>query len=121
MDKVIWTEGLFLRPQHFQQMERYLEHYAHAGRRAAQPFCWGFETLSLDEQALSMGSVVLREARGLLPDGTPVRRGMKSGDVDPRDQPEYCATVSDKARAIGGGVLEALCMLSGGICCNPVR
>lgn len=45
MDKVIWTEGLFLRPQHFQQMERYLEHYAHAGRRAAQPFCWGFETL----------------------------------------------------------------------------
>lgn len=71
MDKVIWTEGLFLRPQHFQQMERYLEHYAHAGRRAAQPFCWGFETLSLDEQALSMGSVALREARGLLPDGTP--------------------------------------------------
>ncbi|MHC3924635.1 type VI secretion system baseplate subunit TssK [Alcaligenes nematophilus] len=71
MDKVIWTEGLFLRPQHFQQMERYLEHYAHAGRRAAQPFCWGFETLSLDEQALSMGSVALREACGLLPDGTP--------------------------------------------------
>ncbi len=56
--------------------------------------------------------------RGLLPDGTPVRRGMKSGDVDPRDKPEYCATVSDKARAIGGGVLEALCMLSGGIRCN---
>lgn len=59
--------------------------------------------------------------RGLLPDGTPVRHGMKSGDVDPRDQPEYCATVSDKARAIGGGVLEALCMLSGGICCNNAR
>ncbi len=53
--------------------------------------------------------------RGLLPDGTPVKKGMKSGDVDPRDKPEYCATVSDKARAIGGGVLEALLMLSGGI------
>lgn len=53
--------------------------------------------------------------RGLLPDGTPVRRGMKSGDVDPRDKPEYCATVSDKARAIGGGVLEALLMLTGGV------
>jgi len=53
--------------------------------------------------------------RGLLPDGTPVTAGMKSGDVDPRDKPEYCATVSDKARAIGGGVLEALLMLSGGI------
>ncbi|HNW85789.1 MAG TPA: selenium-dependent molybdenum cofactor biosynthesis protein YqeB [Candidatus Limiplasma sp.] len=53
--------------------------------------------------------------RGLLPTGTPVRRGMKSGDVDPRDKAEYCATVSDKARAIGGGVLEALLMFSGGV------
>ena len=53
--------------------------------------------------------------RGLLPDGTPVGCGMKSGDVDPRDQPEYCTTVSDKARAIGGGVLEALLMLTGGV------
>ncbi|WP_341668500.1 type VI secretion system baseplate subunit TssK [Alcaligenes sp. SDU_A2] len=71
MDKVIWTEGLFLRPQHFQQLERYLEQYAQAGRRATQPFFWGFETLVLDEQALGMGSVALREARGLFPDGTP--------------------------------------------------
>ncbi len=53
--------------------------------------------------------------RGLLPDGTPVTGGMKSGDVDPRGIPDYCATVSDKARAIGGGVLEALLMLTGGI------
>ena len=53
--------------------------------------------------------------RGLLPNGTPVQRGMKSGDVDPRGKPEYCATVSDKARAIGGGVLEALLMLTGGV------
>lgn len=53
--------------------------------------------------------------RGLLPDGTPVTAGMKSGDVDPRGVPEYCETVSDKARSIGGGVLEALLMLSGGI------
>ena len=53
--------------------------------------------------------------RGLLPNGTPVRQGMKSGDVDPRGVQDYCLTVSDKARAIVGGVLEALLMLSGGI------
>lgn len=52
--------------------------------------------------------------RGLLPDGTPVTKGMKSGDVDPRDKQEYCATVSDKARALGGAVLEALLMFTGG-------
>ena len=46
--------------------------------------------------------------RGLLPSGTPVTKGMKSGDVDPRSAVEHCFTVSDKARAIAGGVLEAI-------------
>lgn len=46
--------------------------------------------------------------RGLLADGTPVHRGMKAGDVDPRCRPEYCRCASDKALAVGGGVLEAL-------------
>ena len=53
--------------------------------------------------------------RGMLPDGTPVTRGMKSGDVDPRGIVAYCETVSDKARAIGGGVLEAVLMLTGAL------
>ena len=46
--------------------------------------------------------------RGLLQDGVKVKTGMKSGDVDPRAQKDYCFSVSDKARAIGGGVLEAV-------------
>ena len=46
--------------------------------------------------------------RGILADGTPVFRGMKAGDVDPRCKPEYCTTASDKALAVGGGVLEAV-------------
>nr|WP_315049685.1 selenium-dependent molybdenum cofactor biosynthesis protein YqeB [uncultured Lachnoanaerobaculum sp.] len=46
--------------------------------------------------------------RGLLQDGVKVKTGMKSGDVDPRAEREYCFTVSDKASAIGGGVLEAI-------------
>ena len=46
--------------------------------------------------------------RGLLQEGCPVTRGMKSGDIDPRCAPGHCNTCSDKARAIGGGVLEAL-------------
>lgn len=46
--------------------------------------------------------------RGILQDGVKVHRGMKAGDVDPRDVEKNCFTVSDKARAIGGGVLEAI-------------
>ncbi len=46
--------------------------------------------------------------RGLLQDGVVVTKGMKSGDVDPRCEVKHCFTVSDKATAIGGGVLEAI-------------
>jgi xanthine dehydrogenase accessory factor len=49
--------------------------------------------------------------RGLLADGLSVRAGMKVGDIDPRGVREHCFTVSDKARAIGGGVLEAILYL----------
>jgi xanthine dehydrogenase accessory factor len=46
--------------------------------------------------------------RGLLREGVEVKKGMKVGDIDPRGKKESCFTVSDKARAIGGGVLEAI-------------
>ena len=49
--------------------------------------------------------------RGVLGDGVPVKKGMKSGDVDPRCKPEYCTTISDKALAVGGGVVEAVLYL----------
>lgn len=46
--------------------------------------------------------------RGLLRDGVEVHKGMKAGDVDPRGIKEYCYTISDKSRAVAGGVLEAI-------------
>jgi len=46
--------------------------------------------------------------RGLLRDGTRVTRGLKAGDIDPRGDASYCGTISDKARALGGAVLEAI-------------
>lgn len=51
--------------------------------------------------------------RGILPDGTPVTRGMKAGDVDPRADASACYTASDKALAIGGGVLQAILEYTG--------
>jgi xanthine dehydrogenase accessory factor len=49
--------------------------------------------------------------RGLIRTGTKVSRGLKIGDVDPRGQLQYCDTISEKARAIGGSVLEAILRL----------
>jgi len=70
-NKVIWSEGMFLRPQHFQQFERYLEGVVQQRAAALQGFSWGFSHLALDRDALAVGKLVLTEARGVLPDGTP--------------------------------------------------
>jgi xanthine dehydrogenase accessory factor len=58
-----------------------------------------------DQPVLAPISGVLR---GLLADGLLVKEGMKVGDVDPRGVREHCFTISDKARALGGSVLEAV-------------
>lgn len=51
--------------------------------------------------------------RGILADGTPVFKGMKAGDIDPRCEIRHCYCASDKALAVGGGVLEAVLNLTG--------
>lgn len=50
--------------------------------------------------------------RGLIQEGIKVPKDFKIGDVDPREKVHYCFTISDKARAIGGAVLEAILNLS---------
>ena len=59
-----------------------------------------------------MKATVAGVLRGLIADGAAVQKGLKCGDVDPRAEVSYCDTVSDKASAIGGGVLEAVLHLS---------
>lgn len=70
-NKVVWNEGLFLRPQLFQQQERYLEYYAHKRASTITPFFWGFAQYEIDNEALAYGKLVLRTCKGILPDGTP--------------------------------------------------
>ncbi len=53
--------------------------------------------------------------RGILADGTPVFKGMKAGDIDPRCEIKHCYCASDKALAVGGGVLEAILDLAGAL------
>ena len=55
-----------------------------------------------------VSSAISGVLRGLIRPGTPVTKAVKIGDVDPRGIESYCVTLSDKARAIAGGVLEAV-------------
>ncbi|QDL54692.1 type VI secretion system baseplate subunit TssK [Rhodoferax aquaticus] len=70
-NKVTWSEGLFLRPQLFQQQERYLESFAHRRAEPLSPFFWGFGQFRIDRESLTLGKLVLATATGLFPDGTP--------------------------------------------------
>ncbi len=69
--KVIWSEGMFLQPQHFQQHDRYLEKLLEARVGPAAPYSWGFVRLTVDESALALGKLALSSASGIFPDGTP--------------------------------------------------
>jgi len=70
-NKVVWSEGLFLRPQLFQQQERYLEQFAHKRAASLSPFFFGFGHYSIDQEALALGKVIVKSASGVFADGTP--------------------------------------------------
>jgi type VI secretion system protein ImpJ len=72
-NKVVWSEGLFLQPQHFQQQDRYFEGYVEARCQSLIPFSWGFTEIELERDLLSIGKFALRRAAGVFPDGTPFR------------------------------------------------
>ena len=72
-NKVIWSEGLFLQPQHFQQLERYFERYVEARSHGLVPYSWGFTELELERDLLAIGKVGIKRAAGVFPDGTPFR------------------------------------------------
>ncbi len=61
-----------------------------------------------DVDGQSVTAAIAGVLRGLVRDGSHVRAGQKIGDVDPRARPEHCFTVSDKSRAVAGGVVEAI-------------
>ena len=70
-NKVVWSEGLFLRTQHFQQQDRYIEALMRGAMQAAPLQNFGFRSLELDAAALEAGRVAIASAEGIFPDGTP--------------------------------------------------
>ncbi len=72
-NRVVWSEGLFLQPQHFQQQDRYFERYVETRCEALVPHSWGFREIEPERDLLSIGKFALRRASGVFPDGTPFR------------------------------------------------
>lgn len=77
--RIVWNEGLFLSPQHFQQSDLFHESEIVERTRVSSPFPWGIYSLDLDREELSRGVVKVLSARGLFPNGTAFR----VPDVDP--------------------------------------
>ena len=67
--KVLWSEGAFLVPQHFQQADRYHEGQLRRRARSLNAFDWGLTELKIDLDALQGGDFVLKRCGAVLPDG----------------------------------------------------
>ena len=67
------------------------------------------EEIIAEVEGVSLKAEISGVLRGLIYPQSWVARGMKVGDIDPRGIRDFCFTVSDKARSLGGAVLEAIC------------
>lgn len=75
--RVVWTDGMLMEPLHFQQQERYLEHFIHQSTNAIESLYWGFTELIIDEALLNQGIISIQSAIGVFPDGTPFNIGIQ--------------------------------------------
>ena len=71
--KVLWTEGLFLQPHHFQQSDRHTEALVAGLARRVTPYAWGVSELEIDDEVLKVGQFALKSCAGLTQDGTVFR------------------------------------------------
>ncbi|HEY1795251.1 MAG TPA: type VI secretion system baseplate subunit TssK [Stellaceae bacterium] len=69
--KIVWSEGMFLRTQHFQQQDRYVERLLRGRTENLRPHPWGLSKQAIDRSLLTTGRFALAEASGVFPDGTP--------------------------------------------------
>jgi type VI secretion system protein ImpJ len=87
-NRVVWQEGMFLRAQHFQQQDRYLEQLVRERTSPLRPHAWGLTEQAIDRDLLATGRFALSAASGVFDDGTPF---VVPGEVDhppPLDVPQ---------------------------------
>lgn len=79
--KLVWTEGLFMTPQHLQQCDAYHEAMVHSRVHSVVPYDWGITEVQFDERALTAGQVRVTKLHGIFQDGTPFFIGERGEDV----------------------------------------
>ena len=68
--RVMWSEGMFLLPQHFQYQDEFHQHQLAEATLRTTPFHWGVQVLQVDEDALANGSLQLKRLKLVFPDGS---------------------------------------------------
>lgn len=81
-NRVVWSEGLFIKPQHFQQQQRSLEGLIDARLRGVSHCLYGFQMLELNAEFLSFGRIAISRASGVMPDGTAFQ--LPDDDIEPQ-------------------------------------
>jgi len=69
LQKVMWSEGMFLTPHHFQQWDRHYEHLLQVRLRSVQALDWGVWDLKINEDGVANGQLALTKCAAAMPDG----------------------------------------------------
>lgn len=68
--RVMWSEGMFLLPQHFQYQDEFHQHQLAESTLRSTPFHWGVQAMQIDEEALAGGSLQVKRLKLVFPDGS---------------------------------------------------
>ena len=92
-DRVVWHEGLFLRPQHLQQQERFTQNWVEGRCHGLRAHNWGITNLVIDPQLLKLGKIAITNAHGIFPDGTPFQIPNDTPPPEPYEVPKDAKNV----------------------------
>jgi type VI secretion system protein ImpJ len=92
----VWSEGLFLTPQLFQQADRYRENLLHFRLKPLSTFFWGLSELEIDRDGLPNGSFTLNRCSGVLPDGLAIQIPDQDKAPEARSVKSFFAPAAEK-------------------------
>jgi type VI secretion system protein ImpJ len=70
-NKIVWSEGMFLKAQHFQQQDRYFERLVRQRLEGVRSYSWGIRSIQINQSLLGIGKFALSNCSGIFEDGTP--------------------------------------------------